>query len=508
MDKKNKMRSKNKLLPMKIAIKHLKKTISEPIGANKAVNKKELNSVRDTKIKVIGVGGGGGSIVNGLAGRLNRVSFYALNTDLQALGKLGTKIKKISFGQEQTHGLGTGRNSDLGQTVAISDRDRWKKAITGANQGDLYIIVACLGGGVGSGATPVIAKALKDTGGIVYGIFTLPFEFEGEKKIAMAQVAVEKMRPYLNAYTIIPNEAVFAIVNRDAPLNQALQAINDNLGQSLFGLLETIYEPGAINIDFADLRAIFEGHGRLAYLNTISTGGPDRGSKAVNGVLSSMLYSYSARGAKGIIYNIKGHKLTLEEINLVSRAINESASKDAKIIFGLSRNHVVGGEMKVTILATGCQTKLFASKNENNLPKEPIKKKSLKKKNKKKEIKLSNINPIEEKKSGVKTGKHNKNNASKKKPIIVDNNNHETEERKDKQTGFDNKEEVAIKEPTVSLPDNDQKIVPVGVKVRRNANQIKRAAEEIEEEMLREEKKWEIPAFMRKTLNDNNPQTS
>ncbi len=472
--------------------------------ARDAVKKKEHGGVKDTKIKVIGIGGGGGSIVNGLAGKLSRASFYALNTDLQALEKLGSKIKRIAFGQELTRGLGTGRNSELGQAAAVSDRDKWEKAFTGPNQSDLYIIVSSLGGGVGSGATPVVAKTLKNTVAIVYGIFTLPFSFEGGRKMEAARLAIEKTRPYLNAYTVISNEAIFNIVGRDTPLNQALQAVNDGLGQSLTGLMETIYEPGLINIDFADLKAVFDGRGRLAYLNTVCVEGTDRGTKAVEGILSSLLYSYGARGAKGVIYNINGRGLTLEEINLISKTIGESANKDAKIIFGVSHNHILDSRTTVTVLATGCGTKIFPSKNDNIFKKAPVNdnlKKAKKPVRKKQSVKKNNING-RKKKNKIK-------NMAKKGPKNNNKNDGGINAKETGQSTASGGREKEEGEERANLPlDNNPIAAPVIIKIRRNANQIKQATEDMEEEMLKEEKKWEIPAFMRKTLNDNHPQTS
>ncbi len=192
----------------------------------------------------------------------------AANTDAKSLKGCGRKVIKFQFGQNLTHGLGTGMNPELGKLAAQNEKEKIKKLLEGY---DLCILVASLGGGTGSGAVSTFAKISKNLGNLTYGIFTLPFKFEREKKMEIAMGVLKEARGYFNAITVIPNERVFQIINKDTPIKEALSAINKFLSESLGGLIETIYKPGLINIDFADFKTVLKGRGRLAYLNTIES---------------------------------------------------------------------------------------------------------------------------------------------------------------------------------------------------------------------------------------------
>ncbi|GAI51462.1 unnamed protein product, partial [marine sediment metagenome] len=228
--------------------------------------KAETETIKKTKIRVIGIGGGAGNIVSEIASKMKKASFVVANTDLQALRLASRKAQRFQFGKELTQGLGTGMSAELGEMAAQNEKEKIKKTLEGQ---DLCVIVACLGGGTASGATPIFAKISKNLGNLTLGIFTLPFKFEGEKKMEMARASLEKLKPKLNALSVIPNERIFQIIDKKTPIKIALSAINKSLAESLEGLIETIYQPGLINIDFADLKAILEGQGRLAYLNTV-----------------------------------------------------------------------------------------------------------------------------------------------------------------------------------------------------------------------------------------------
>jgi len=240
--------------------KKLKKVIKLPLPKTKT------ETIKKTKIRVIGIGGGAGNIVSEIASRIKGASFVVANTDLQALRSASRKAQRFQFGKELTQGLGTGMSVELGEMAAQNEKEKIKKIL---EDQDLLIIVACLGGGTASGAAPIFAKISKNLGNLTLGIFTLPFKFEGEKKMEIARASLEKIKPKLNALSVIPNERIFQIIDKKTPLKQALSAINKSLAESLEGLIETIYQPGLINIDFADLKTILEGQGRLAYLNTV-----------------------------------------------------------------------------------------------------------------------------------------------------------------------------------------------------------------------------------------------
>jgi cell division protein FtsZ len=308
--------------------------------------------IKKTKIRIIGIGGGGGNIVSEIASEISKASFVVANTDIKSLKSCSKKVTKFQFGQNLTHGLGTGMNPELGKAAAQSEKERIKKLLEGQ---DLCILVVCLGGGTGSGAVSTFAKISKNLANLTYGIFTLPFKFEGEKKMEIAINSLKEAKNHLNAITIIPNEKVFQVISKDTPLKEALSTINKFLSESLKGLIETIYEPGLINIDFADLKTILEGRGRLAYLNTIEAQQKEGTIKDIAAkVLNSPLYPYTIRGAKGVLFNIAGEKnLSLADVNQISKAISELVNPEAKIIFGISQHKKYSNIIKTVLLATG-----------------------------------------------------------------------------------------------------------------------------------------------------------
>ena len=445
-----KMKKKTKKL-FKIKRQAVKK--SQENKEKKEKDNKVVDRMRKTKISVIGIGGGGGSIVSEIASGLSRVNFVAANTDLQSLKIISKKVNRFQFGQNLTQGLGTGMNVDLGKEAAINEKNRIKKLFQG--QG-LCIIVACLGGGAGSGAVPIFAKISKSLGNLTYGIFTLPFEFEGEKKMEIAKDALKKVRNYLDAVTLIPNERVFKIIDKNTPLKQALSIINKNLAKGLEGLIEIIYKPGLINIDFADFKTVFKNKRKIAYLNTVETLMSKEGSlkNLMDQVLNSPLYSYSIKNAKGVLFNISGEKnLSLSEVNQISKSILELVSPGAKIIFGTcirSRDSEKKIEpiIKITLLAIGCGEKKAVKKKERVVePKieEQKKEKEKIKKNKKQE-KIKIIKKLETKSN------------------IIDDKIVETSDKRTRKSGL----------------------------------QVKKEVQEFEKEILEKEKFWETPAYLRR----------
>ena len=473
------------------------------------------DTIHQTRIRVIGIGGGGSSIISEIASKMKKASFVAANTDIQALKKLSKGVKVFSFGQELTQGLGTGMNSELGKTAALASKEKITKLLEGQ---DLCVLVACLGGGAGSGAVPVFAKISRELGNITYGILTLPFKFEGEKKMEIARDALDKLKPYLNAVTILPNEAIFDVVDKTAPLNVALSSINRSLTDSLSGLIETIYDPGLINIDFADMRTVFFGRGRLAYLNTVEASGPGRDEEAIKKLLNNQLYPYTVKGAKGILYNISGKALRLEEVSRISQAISESVNKDAKIIFGISQGGNSPEQLKITLLGTGCGARVLGPKPKSEVKKVPDKvnekimsfaddkeeadsqkpvetKPPAAKAKKKKPAKVLAKHPLKKKavsqvKPKKKTPKKKVKAKKKARPVKLG--------KEASKLGVLPEEVPAMAASFSSLGPEEMR---TGVKVRRNALQVKKAAEEMEQEILNQEKKWEIPAFLRKHNN-------
>jgi len=406
---------------------------------------KKNEKIRKAKIKVIGIGGGGGNIVSEIATKIKRVSFVVANTDLQALKVINKKVIRFPFSQSFTQERERGMDVELVYKVTDSEKEKIKNLLKGQN---LCLIIACLGGKTGSGAAPIFAKISKKLGNLTYGIFTLPFNFEGEKRMKLAEIAIEKLRPQLNAITIVPNEKIFQTIDKDTSLKETFSYLNKNLAESLSGLIETIYQPGLINIDFADLKTILEGWGKLTYLNTIEIKKKEGLTQdLIKKLLNCPLYAYTIQGAKGVLFNVIGEKnLELSEISQISKNIFELVNKDAKIIFGISPNKKNQDIIKTMILATGCGAKIFNEKSNKNLRKK-IKKPKQK------------IEPKE--KSEPKKIKTKRNSLS-----------------------------------ILSLP-----VMAIEEKIRKNGLEIKKEIEEIEEEILKEEKKWEAPTFLRKNIN-------
>ena len=393
-------------------------------------------AIKKIKVRIVGIGGGAGNIVSEIAAKIKGSSFVAANTDKQALKTADKKSIIFQFGESFTHGLGAGMNPEIGQVAAEAEKERIKKILQGQ---DLVILVATLGGGTGSGATPVFAKISRGLGNLTFGIFTLPFNFEGEKKLEIANSALEKLKSKVNAFAVVPNERVFQVVDKNTPLVKAFSSVNKILAKSLEGLVETVFEPGLINIDFADLRTILSGQGRLAYLNTVEIAKSASSAKeTLDRVLNSPLYPYNVKGAKAVLLNIAGEKeLGLAEVNQISETISRLVNKEAKIIFGISQGKKYQGLIKTTLLAVGCAWP--------KSPREPRKK----------------IKKIKE-----------------KPPIIL-------------------KPKKKLK-PKSKLRPRPNVFQPSLVEVRKNALQIKEEVEEEEAKMLEKESLWEAPAFLKK----------
>jgi len=447
----------------------------------KSLPKYPLAQAKKIKIRVVGIGGGGCSIVSELASRMGKISFVAANTDSKALKAIGKKATPFQFGENITKGWGTGMNPELGRAAALSDKERIKKVLTGF---DLCILVSSLGGGTGSGASPIFAKISQDLNNITYGIFTLPFKFEGEKKREIARDSLRKLRSKVSIFSVIPNERIFQIINKKTPLTEALSSINKNLAESLEGLIEMIFQPALINIDFADFKALLSNPklkremGKLTYLNTVKLKRQEGTTKdLIEKVLNCPLFPYSVHRAKGVLLNISGEKdLSLAEVTQISNTISGLVSKEAKIIFGISQGRKYKDYLQTTLLATDVPARIF--------PQKSIMKK-IKKRKKKESIKEKPSKEKEEiKKTAIKKKKKPKPKTKKIKVKIKKGKSSSAQEQKPKEES-----------PEAQLAE---------MKIRKNALQIKKETEAEEEKMLAKEKFWETPAFLRR----NNSQIS
>jgi len=446
----------------------------------------KFENYKKAKIKVIGIGGGGGSIVSEIASKLDGIQTIAANTDLQALNSLSKKCKKFHFGADFTAGLGTGMNFEVGRLSAEKEKAKIEKLLKGA---DLCILVSCLGGGTGSGAVSVFAETSKKLKNLTLGIFTLPFKFEGKEKSVIAKKALELTRPMLDGFAVIPNERIFKIINPKTPIKRAFSFINKTLAEDLKGLIEMVYSPGLINIDFADLKAILKGRGDLVYLNTAKAQGKKRSEEIIKNILSSPFLNYDIKGARGILYNIcSDSSLKMSEVEEISRVVSNYNPR-AKIIFGVSQHKKYKNRIEMTLLATGCggkqekrKRKVKQTKKRSGNLKE--KEKTSKSTGRKKEIKSEKKDDkfMKEKKRGkMRVDRYKK---SKRK----------TEgKRKKAEINIKRKNIIGRDDKRVEEPKKEEKI-----QLRRNALEIKKTLEEAEKQMLEQEKKWEIPAFLRR----------
>ena len=358
-----------------------KKILKNKKVEEKKVNKLKDNSTKRIKIKIIGIGGGGGNIIKELSKKLDfpstKIDFNVVNTDVQALHVLPDNLKKISFGEGETKGLGTGRDVLLGQKIAETEEKKIKSIFS--DQKDLYILIASLGGGTGTGFIPVFSKIAKELNLTTLGIFTLPFDFEGKDRMKDSQKAIEEAQANLNAVLVMPNERIFKFAEESIPFNGALNVINDQLAKSLQGLLNTVYFSGLINIDWADIKTTIEGANQRAYLNTVQAKITDDLSAFTKDLLNNQLISYNFSESTNVLFNIEGGKnLSMQQLALISEKIHELAP-DARIIFGLTQNSKLKNEIRATVLATG-EVKKEEKKKQKSKPKSKPKKEVSKKK--------------------------------------------------------------------------------------------------------------------------------
>jgi cell division protein FtsZ len=306
--------------------------------------------LRGARIKVIGVGGGGGNAVNRMiqAG-LEGVEFIAANTDVQAL-KLSLAPVKLQLGVRLTAGLGAGANPDVGRRAALEDSEKIIEALEGA---DLVFVTAGLGGGTGTGAAPVIASLASEMGILTVAVITRPFAFEGKRRLQQAERGLKELIESVDTMIVIPNEKLLAVA-KDAGFFESFRIADDVLRQGVQGISDIITIPGIINRDFADVKTTMAGMGH-AVMGTAIRSGNNRAKEAAQAAMASPLLDAGAiDGARGILINITGSSnLKLSEVNEASSLIQSSAHEDANIIFGAVLDERMGDEVKITVIATG-----------------------------------------------------------------------------------------------------------------------------------------------------------
>ena len=310
-------------------------------------NEELLNSA---KIKVIGVGGGGGNAVNRMIeSHLEGVEFVVANTDLQAL-KLSNAPVKIQLGVKLTNGLGAGANPDVGRKAALEDADKIIEALEGA---DMVFITTGLGGGTGTGAAPIIASLASEMGALTVAVVTKPFAFEGKRRQNQAERGLQELIDSVDTTVVIPNEKLLAVA-KDAGFFESFRVADDILRQAVQGISDIITIPGIINRDFADVKTIMAGMG-YAVMGTATAKGEGRATLAAQAAIASPLLEAGAiDGARGILINITGSSsLRLAEVNEASTIIQSAAHEDANIIFGAVLDEKMKDEVKITVIATG-----------------------------------------------------------------------------------------------------------------------------------------------------------
>ena len=356
----------------------------------------------------------------------------------------------------------------IGQKAAIDAKQKIANLLKGV---DFAILVSSLGGGTGSGSAPEFAKIARELGVMTFGIFTLPFKFEGVKRSQIARSSLEKLTPNLNALSIIPNENIFQIINKDTPIIEAFSAVNKRLSENLRGLVEMIYFPGVINIDFADLKTILDGKGKLAYLNSSESQAENRAEEGLKELLKSPLNEYDIDGAEKILFNITASKdLGMKEVELISRGISDF-NRRAKIIFGVSQDNGYNDKLRIALLAVGCCREEPEKKQKGEVVQE---------------LKTETEEPKKESNQEPKPKNHKPKAKPKPKPKIK-------------------RRAASKKEKTAKAKKIEVNQAPILFKntapARKNGLDLKKEAEKTEEELIAEEEKWDIPAFLRRQEN-------
>ncbi len=323
------------------------------------------------KIKVIGIGGGGGNAINRMIQTgIEGVEFISVNTDLQALSSTKARMK-IQIGEKLTKGLGSGGRPDTGKEAAIEDTEKLIEILQGA---DMVFLTAGLGGGTGTGSTPILANLASELDILCIAIVTLPFEFEGKVRAKQAQEGLSGLKSAVDTVIAIPNERLLQTVNLDTSIQDAFKMADDILRQAAQGVSDLITKPGLINLDFADVKAIMKGMG-MAFMGTGMASGENRAVDAAQKAISSpLLVDTTIDGAQGVLINITGGKdVTLHEVSKASELIHSQAHPEANIIFGTVIDEGLKEMVKVTVIATGFDLayRIEAETQEDFPPMEP-----------------------------------------------------------------------------------------------------------------------------------------
>ena len=329
------------------------------------------DSSRIAKIKVLGVGGGGGNAVSSMVetGLVPGVEFISVNTDAQVL--LASRAStKLQIGEKLTKGLGVGGNPELGEQAAEESSEKIKELLIDT---DMVFVTAGMGGGTGTGAAPIIAKLAKEAGALTVGIVTKPFAFEGTRRMVVAEEGAEKLAAVVDTMIVIPNQRLMDVIDRKMTLLDAFKVVDSVLGQAVHGIAEIITTPGLVNVDFADVKTVMDNAGTA--LLGIGTGvGENRAQMAARAAISSPLLDISIEGARGVLFNIAGgNDLTMFEVDEAAKIIAAAADPDANIIFGAVVKEELVDQVRITVIATGFdQTRVKIAQMSKDSAKPPL----------------------------------------------------------------------------------------------------------------------------------------
>ncbi len=311
----------------------------------------EETVAQNARMKVVGIGGGGGNAVNRMIDEhLTGVEFISVNTDSQALLHNKADVK-VQIGKKLTRGLGAGARPEIGRQAIEENRDDVLHILDGA---DLVFVTCGMGGGTGTGASPIIAQLARDVGALTVGIITKPFLFEGRKRMRQAEIGISEMGKHVDTMIVVPNERLLAVVGKNVPFQEALKKADEVLLHATHGISTLISVTGLVNVDFADVRTVMQ-NGGSALMGMGAARSEDRALEAAQQAISSpLLDEVSINGSTGVLVNITGGQdLTLGEVNQISEVIHDASGDQAEIIFGAVTDPAMEGEIRVTVIATG-----------------------------------------------------------------------------------------------------------------------------------------------------------
>lgn len=330
----------------------------------------EESTSQDARMKVVGVGGGGGNAVNRMIEeRLEGVEFVSVNTDAQALLNSKSDVK-LQIGKKLTRGLGAGARPEIGRQAIEENRDEVLRSLTNA---DLVFVTCGMGGGTGTGAAPIVCELAREAGALTVGIVTKPFLFEGRKRMRQAELGIAEMRKNVDTMIVVPNERLLAVVGKGIPFQEALKKADEVLLHATQGISSLISVTGLVNVDFADVRTVMQSGGSALMGTGIGRGENRAVEAAQQAIASPLLDNVSISGATGVLVNITGGAdLTLGEVHQINEIVHEAVGEEAEIIFGAVHEPAMQGEIRVTVIATGFDRGTVGTTAQPSVPATPV----------------------------------------------------------------------------------------------------------------------------------------